>query len=87
MATVNKPSKQTAKKNPKLVNSDKQTMITQALLYLKGVQAEWHKISWPKWPQVWAQTIVVLVMVSVMTLGLFVLDYSLHFIISNITPH
>ena len=32
--------------------------------YFKGVRSEWGKISWPTWPQIWGQTIVVLVMVS-----------------------
>ncbi|HEY9746051.1 MAG TPA: preprotein translocase subunit SecE [Oculatellaceae cyanobacterium] len=55
--------------------------------YLKGVRSEWGKITWPTWPQIWGQTIVVLVMVSIMTLGLFIMDYSFYWIISQITPH
>lgn len=55
--------------------------------YLAGLRTEWNKISWPSKPQVWAQTIVVLVMVSMMTLILFIIDYSLHFLISSIVPH
>lgn len=55
--------------------------------YFKGVKSEWHKISWPTWPQIWGQTIVVLVMVSTVTLGLFIMDYSFRFLIEFITPH
>lgn len=55
--------------------------------YLKGVRAEWAKISWPTGPQIWGQTIVVLVMVTFMTLCLFIIDNLIHFIISGITPH
>jgi preprotein translocase subunit SecE len=55
--------------------------------YLAGLRTEWGKITWPSKAQVWAQTIVVLVMVSMMTLILFIIDYSLHFLISSIVPH
>lgn len=61
---------------------------TQALAtYLKGVRTEWTKISWPTPPQIWGQTIVVLVMVTLMTLCLFIMDNLFHFIITGITPH
>jgi preprotein translocase SecE subunit len=85
MSAINPPSSK--KKNAKLVSKSQQTIGSQLVEYLQGVKKEWTKISWPKGPQIWAQTIVVLIMVSLMTLGLFVLDYSLHFVIKAITPH
>lgn len=42
--------------------------------YLKGVKTEWTKVSWPGWPQIWGQTIVVLVMTAAITAGLFAMD-------------
>jgi preprotein translocase SecE subunit len=72
-----KPRKQEAVSSP----------MEQLTTYLKGVRAEWTKISWPTWPQIWGQTIIVLVIVTLMTLLLFVLDNSFHFMIKSITPH
>jgi preprotein translocase subunit SecE len=84
MATTNKPT--TADKKPR--QSEPNQPVGQSFgAYLQGVRAEWHKISWPTWPQIWGQTIVVLVMVSVMTLGLFVLDNSVSQLIKLMTPH
>jgi preprotein translocase SecE subunit len=80
MATVNQPVKRSSANEP--VSTPER--LTS---YLKGVRAEWTKISWPTWPQVWEQTIVVLVMVTLMTFILFIMDYSFHFIIANIVPH
>lgn len=55
--------------------------IARLTAYLQGVKAEWGKISWPTWPQIWAQTIVVLVMVSLVTLGLLIIDKFYTFVI------
>ncbi|MEB3287125.1 MAG: preprotein translocase subunit SecE [Vampirovibrionales bacterium] len=46
--------------------------------YFKGVRAEWGKITWPSKMQVVSQTIVVLIMVAVMTLGLWLTDRVLY---------
>ena len=90
------PDKQKDKQKPMQADkSDKKPRPAEAqtspaesfVTYLKGVRAEWGKISWPTWPQIWGQTIVVLVMVSIMTLGLFIIDNGFHFIIKAITPH
>jgi len=89
MTTISKPSKETHDtpgKKPRKQEAASSPM-EQLTTYLKGVRSEWGKISWPTWPQIWGQTIVVLVMVSVVTLCLFALDYAFHFIISSITPH
>jgi len=89
MATLNKPpEKSDAKPDKKSSSQDVTAPVGERLRnYLKGVRSEWGKISWPTWPQIWGQTIVVLVMVSVMTLGLFIMDNSFHLIIKLITPH
>lgn len=54
--------------------------------YLKGVRAEWDKISWPTMPQIWAQSIVVVVMVSLVTLGIWMVDSLFRLIIGWVTP-
>jgi preprotein translocase SecE subunit len=46
--------------------------------YFKGVKAEWTKITWPTRVQVISQTIVVLIMVAIMTLGLWLTDRILY---------
>jgi preprotein translocase SecE subunit len=86
MATLNQPSKKTAAKDAR-VNGESGSMLANLQQYCTGLKTEWTKISWPTKAQVWGQTIVVLVMVSMMTLILFIMDYSFHFIISNIVPH
>jgi preprotein translocase subunit SecE len=85
MATVNKTSDASGKKPQKqeVASSPMQNLSA----YFKGIRSEWTKITWPTWPQIWGQTIVVLVMVSIMTLSLFFLDYLLHVIVTTITPH
>lgn len=61
--------------------------MEQLTTYLKGVRTEWTKISWPTMQQIIGQIIVVLAVVSIMTLILFVMDFSFHFIVNAITPH
>jgi preprotein translocase subunit SecE len=85
MATVNKPPSEKKDKKPR--QADTSVSAQSIAEYFKGIRAEWKKITWPTWPQIWGQTIVVLVMVSIMTLGLFIMDYSFHWIITLITPH
>jgi preprotein translocase SecE subunit len=86
MATTNQPSKDTSGKKSR--QPDAPTSPVEGIqTYLKGVRSEWGKISWPTWRQIWGQTIVVLVMVSTITLILFIMDYSFHYSISMITPH
>lgn len=87
MATINKPpTSEKPDKKPKASESSG-SPVQPMVDYFKGVRAEWGKITWPTGPQIWGQTIVVLVMVSIMTLGLFIMDYSFHWIITLITPH
>lgn len=85
MATINKTPDASGKKPSKqeVVSSPMQNLSA----YFKGIRSEWTKITWPTWPQIWGQTIVVLVMVSIMTLSLFFWDYLMHVIITTITPH
>jgi len=42
--------------------------------YLKGVKAEWSKVSWPTRKQVVGETIIVLVVVTFFTIVVYVMD-------------
>ncbi len=86
MATVNKPTPDNSDKKPRK-SEVSPSLVAQLKDYFVGVKSEWTKISWPTWPQIWGQTIVVLLMVTIMTTGLFILDYGIHFTITSITPH
>ncbi len=73
---------------PKANTSDSNASFIEAISgFARGVKQEWGKISWPTWPQIWAQTIVVLVMASVVSLGLWAVDNLIHWVIQLITPH
>lgn len=52
--------------------------------YLQGVKTEWTRVSWPSWPQIWGQTIVVIVMTTIVTLGMLVIDHLFKFLISGL---
>lgn len=54
--------------------------------YLKGVRAEWGKISWPERRQVFAETLFVLVIVVVFTLAVYSMDKIFQLVLSFI-PH
>jgi preprotein translocase subunit SecE len=86
--TSKKPAKREVDKTDKKPRPTESTEspVDRIKNYLKGVQSEWHKVSWPTWPQIWGQTIVVLVMVSIMTVGLSLIDNSLYQLIRLITP-
>ncbi len=53
--------------------------------YFKGVRSEWHKITWPSRPQIVAETGIVLVVVTIFTLFVFVIDKIFQFIIQLVT--
>lgn len=54
--------------------------------YLKGVRAEWGKISWPERSQVFGETFAVVVIVFVFTLSVYLMDVFFKFILGFI-PH
>jgi preprotein translocase subunit SecE len=49
-------------------------VITGITTYLKGVRAEWGKISWPERQQVIAETLFVLAIVVIFTLAVYLMD-------------
>lgn len=54
--------------------------------YLKGVRAEWGKISWPERRQVFAETLFVVVIVVVFTVSVYLMDVIFKWAL-NFIPH
>lgn len=54
--------------------------------YLQGVASEWRKITWPTVPQIWAQTLVVLIVVAILTAAIWGVDSLFAGVIQLITP-
>lgn len=54
--------------------------------YLKGVRAEWGKISWPERRQVFAETLFVLVIIIVFTVAVYLMDVIFQGVL-NLIPH
>lgn len=54
--------------------------------YLKGVRAEWGKITWPERRQVFAETLFVIVIVVVFTVSVYLMDKFFQLILGLI-PH
>ena len=77
-----------AKKSPKSKASDVNTSGGGNLgTYFKGVRAEWDKVSWPTKIQIWQQTIVTIIMVTIMTVTIFLLDSLFRTVIGLITSN
>lgn len=60
--------------------------LNSIMTYLKGVRAEWGKISWPERSQVFGETLFVIVIVTVFTVAVYVMDVVFKWILSFI-PH
>ncbi len=56
------------------------TVKENVTTYLKGVRAEWDKITWPEKKQVGVETIIVLVVVFFFTLLVYVYDVLFEFV-------
>ncbi|MFM7469165.1 MAG: preprotein translocase subunit SecE [Vampirovibrionales bacterium] len=54
--------------------------------FFQGVQEEFKKITWPGLPQVLSQTVVVLLMITVMTVFVWILDWFINWGLSFISP-
>jgi len=60
--------------------------VTAIKTYLKGVRAEWGKITWPEKNQVFAETLFVVVIVFVFTISVYFMDVIFKWALSFI-PH
>ena len=49
-------------------------ILNSITTYLKGVRAEWGKITWPERQQVFAETLFVVVIVFVFTVAIYFMD-------------
>ncbi|HNW26249.1 MAG TPA: preprotein translocase subunit SecE [Candidatus Gastranaerophilaceae bacterium] len=54
--------------------------------YLKGVRAEWGKITWPERRQVFAETFFVVIIVFVFTVAVYFMDVIFKWVLGFI-PH
>lgn len=68
-----------AKRNKNMSTAGKKNLAEPTFMdnvsgYLKGVKAEWHKITWPERKQVITETIVVLVVVFFFTALVYAYD-------------
>ncbi|MDD3436541.1 MAG: preprotein translocase subunit SecE [Candidatus Gastranaerophilales bacterium] len=61
-------------------------IVNSITTYLKGVRAEWGKVTWPERRQVFAETLFVVVIVVVFTLSVYLMDVIFKWVLSYI-PH
>lgn len=61
-------------------------MLEAIKTYLKGVRAEWGKITWPERGQVIGETVAVIVIVFVFTLFVYLMDIFFKWVLGFI-PH
>lgn len=61
-------------------------IVNAITTYLRGVRAEWGKISWPERRQVFAETLFVVVIVFVFTVSVYLMDVIFKWALSFI-PH
>ena len=54
--------------------NSKQDFKAKITTYFKGVKNEWSKVSWPTKKQVVAETIIVLIVVTLFTIAIFLTD-------------
>ena len=60
--------------------------VNTIMTYLKGVRAEWGKISWPERSQVVGETLFVIVIVVAFTVAVYVMDVVFRLALHHI-PH
>ena len=60
--------------------------VNTIMTYLKGVRAEWGKISWPERSQVVGETLFVIVIVVAFTVAVYVMDVLFRLVLHHI-PH
>jgi len=56
------------------------TLKDSIITYLKGVRAEWDKVTWPDKRQVAVETVIVLVVVFFFTLLVYIYDVLFEFV-------
>ena len=84
MATLDKPKDDKKPKANQKTAGKQDASGGNVVEYLKGVRSEWGKITWPTVPDILRQTVVVLVMTTVMTLILLVIDSTFRFLIHTL---
>lgn len=60
--------------------------VNAIAVYLKGIRAEWGKITWPERRQVFAETLFVIIIVFVFTVAVYFMDVIFKWMLGFI-PH
>ena len=60
--------------NLTILRKQMNAILNSIMTYFKGVRAEWGKITWPERAQVFAETLFVVVIITVFTLAVYCLD-------------
>ena len=68
------------------MNNTIETTKNNIITYFKGVKLEWGKITWPEKHQVVGETIFVVIIVSLFTTFIFLVDKIFEWVLSLI-PH
>ena len=55
-------------------NTEEKNFKEKTISYFKGVKSEWSKITWPQKPQIVAETVIVLVVVTLLTTLVYLID-------------
>lgn len=61
-------------------------LVNNIALYLKGVRAEWGKVTWPEKQQVFVETFFVVIIVTVFTIAVYFMDVIFKWVLGFI-PH
>lgn len=61
-------------------------VVNSIMNYLRGVRAEWGKITWPERRQVFAETLFVVVIIFVFTIAVYFMDIIFKWVLGFI-PH
>ncbi len=81
MATTKQPQKNSSKNPKQAVTSSEGGFLAE----LKAIQKEFQKITWPTVPQIWGNTIIVIVMVAIISLGMWIADNTFRIAIQFLT--
>ena len=53
--------------------------VTESVKYLRNVQAEVHKITWPTWPDLRQHTVAVVIVVTILGIIIGLMDWFFSF--------
>lgn len=85
-ATSGQGKDKKGQKGGKAMKKNGQSAQPEGLVpYFKSVAAEGKKVTWPTMPQVWANTVIVLLMTVLFSIGLWGVDNTFRYLIHLLT--